>query len=191
MNKSVEIVKMLTPYLMAFPHSKMNEGSLIVYSKALSGLELVEIEAAMNKLILTSKFFPSVAEIYEQARTMKQYALAEANGVHELSESEAWDNAMQVVKEHGLLNSEPWNFANEKVAKAARRFGLKELSLLRTDEVNIARAQFMKFYREIVNDDNNNEYNKLVLCGMKKDAVKKLIGEIAEVKQIGEPEQRC
>ncbi|WP_027406190.1 hypothetical protein [Anaerovibrio sp. RM50] len=188
MNKRAEIIKLLTPYLMAFPNSKMNEGSLLVYSKALSGLELVEIEAAMNKLILTSKFFPSVAEIYEQARLVRQYAVAESSGVRDLTESEAWDNAMQVVKEHGLLNSEPWNFANEKVAKAARRFGLKELSLLRTDEVNIARGQFTRFYREIMNEDNDNEYNKLVLGGMRNDDVNKLIGKIAEVKQIGKPE---
>lgn len=62
MSDQTEIIKILTPYLMAFPQSKMNEGSLIVYARALSSLSIAEIDAAMLKLMRTVKFFPSLAE---------------------------------------------------------------------------------------------------------------------------------
>ena len=63
MDKQTEIIMTLTPYLMAFPQSKMNEGSLLIYARALSSLSITEIDVAMLKLMQICKFFPSVAEI--------------------------------------------------------------------------------------------------------------------------------
>ena len=69
----MEIVATLTPYLMALPQSKINEGSLVIYARALSSLSIAEIDAAMLKLMRTMRFFPSIAEIFEQAENFKKF----------------------------------------------------------------------------------------------------------------------
>ena len=46
-NHEAEIVMTLTPYLVAFPQSKMTAEGLIIYAKALHDLSLAEINAAM------------------------------------------------------------------------------------------------------------------------------------------------
>lgn len=186
MSACEDIVHLLTPYLMAFPNCKINAGGLVVYSKVLSKLELVEIEAAMNKIILTSKFFPSVAEIYEQVQVMRNYALTKSGLANNLTDAEAWENVQKVVKGHGQYSREPWIFANEKVERAARQYGLMELCRLESNEVGIARAQFMKIYNRIVSKENADRYNNIALNSLGGSGVKKLIGNIAEVKKIGE-----
>ena len=55
MTNEVEIVKTLTPYLLAFPHCKANEGTLVIYARALSSYNVAEINAAMLKLMRRSR----------------------------------------------------------------------------------------------------------------------------------------
>ena len=67
MTNEKEIIRILAPYLVAYPQCKVTAEALIVYANALKTLSLTQIQMAMDKLIRTSKFFPSVAEIYEDA----------------------------------------------------------------------------------------------------------------------------
>ena len=72
--KEIAIIKVITPYLAAFPQSKMDQAGLMVYSRALKELTIPEIDAAMLHLMRTKKFFPAVAEIFEAADTMRSVA---------------------------------------------------------------------------------------------------------------------
>lgn len=161
MNKETQTLKILAAYLEAFPHSRMEPNGLVIYAKALSCYPAEVVKKAMDKVIITSKFFPSVAEIVENIESVTGYA----QGKKELSEAEAWESAMKTIREHGIYSREPWEFENSHIEKAARMFGLYELAMLEMSEVNIARAQFTRFYRSVVDQARDDSRNQLVLSG--------------------------
>ncbi len=173
MTDQVEIIKLLTPYLMAFPQSKMNDGSLIVYAKALSPLSIAEIDAAMLKLMRTVKFFPSVAEIFEQADDVKAFA----NKTEIPTAGEAWHEAMRLAHDKFLYGE--WTFSCKEVEQAVKNFGKRELCSLENDAVNTARAQFMRIYNSIAISQKNKKANIAVLDMMPQKKVQELIGNVS------------
>lgn len=152
------IIKTLTPYLMAYPQSKMNEGGLMIYAKALANLSVEEIDAAMLKLTLTLKFFPSIAEIFEEARNMRDVSEGELLP----SPGEAWEEAMRLTRDCHVYK--PWVYSCPEVEKAVKRFGKMELCLLEPSGMNTARAQFCRFYEEIVRQKRNKAVNESVVA---------------------------
>lgn len=183
-NNKQDITKLLAPYMLAFPSSKADQGTLIVYANVLAGFNLSEIEAALNKLLLTAKFFPSVAEIVEEIEAVKNYAREKQSGRHILTDAEAWENVMQAVKSHGPYSSEKLEFANEDVAAAARQFGIMELYTLAMDDVNTARAQFMRMYNRRVQTRRENQKNEMALSALGAQKVRALIARTADMKEI-------
>ena len=161
MSKEAQILKILAMYLEAFPHSKMEPSGLVIYAKALGDYPVEHIKKAMDKVIITSRFFPSVAEIIENINNLTNTAM----GKTDLTEAEAWESAINTIKAHGIYSREPWEFETKNIEKAARMFGLMELAMLELKDVNTARAQFTRFYRSIIDKDKDNYHNHLVLSG--------------------------
>ncbi|MBE6105981.1 replicative helicase loader/inhibitor [Anaerovibrio lipolyticus] len=159
--KEAQILKILAMYLEAFPQNRMEPSGLVIYAKALNKYSPETVKQAMDKLIMTSKFFPSVAEIIENIQSLASFA----EGTAVLSEAEAWESAMRTIRDHGIYNQKPWEFENKNIEKAARMFGLMELAMLEMDDVNIARAQFTRFYRSVIDRDKDARQNHLVLSG--------------------------
>ena len=168
-----EIVATLTPYLMALPQSKINEGSLVVYANALSALSIAEIDAAMLKLMRTMKFFPTVAEIFEQAGDVKSFAMK----TEIRSADEAWHEAMKLAHDKFLYSE--WTYSCKEVEQAVKNFGKRELCALDNDDVNTARAQFMRIYNSITTRKKNNQANIAVLNAMPQQKVQELIGNVS------------
>ena len=173
MSGQIEIIQLLTPYLMAFPQSKMNDGSLIIYAKALSPLSIVEIDAAMLKLMQTNKFFPAVAEIFQAAKSIKTTATnAEVPGV-----DEAWREVIQQVHD-AFVYREPV-FSTPEIKRAALNMGWTSLCYLETDQMNTARAQFRDIYNGILGRQKEKAQNVAVLDMMPKQKVQELIGSVS------------
>jgi len=173
MTDQVEIIKILTPYLMAFPQSKMNDGSLLVYAKALSPLSIAEIDAAMLKLMQTNKFFPAVAEIFQAAKSIKATAAnAEVPGV-----DEAWREVIQQVHD-AFVYREPV-FSTPEIKRAALNMGWTSLCYLEVGEMNTARAQFRDIYNGILNRKKEKSQNIAVLGTMPQQRVQELIGSVS------------
>jgi len=173
MSDQIEIVELLTPYLMAFPQSKMNEGSLIVYAKALSPLSIAEIDAAMLKLMQNHKFFPAVAEIFEAAKSIKTTATSsEIPGV-----DEAWREVIQQVHD-AFVYREPV-FSTPEIKQAALNMGWTSLCYLEVGEMNTARAQFRDIYNGILNRKKEKSQNIAVLDMMPQKKVQELIGNVS------------
>ena len=170
MSHEAEIIKTLMPYLMAFPRSKMNEGSLIVYARALSSLSVVEIDAAMLKLMRTVKFFPTIAEIFEQADNVKNFAI----GKSESSADEAWHEVMKEVHS-AFIYREP-KFSAPEIKQAALNMGWTSLCNLETDAINTARAQFMRIYESILKRKSDKKVNQEVMDALPIARVNELIG---------------
>ena len=105
-------------------------------------MEVGLIYAAMMKILHTSTFFPSVAEIRSTAEKLLNF-----NRMNTLpTAGEAWEEIQKQVRKVGPYSSQPWEFSCPEVEKAARQFGLMELCRLQENEVNTARAQFMRIY---------------------------------------------
>lgn len=94
-----EIAKLVAELIAAFPNPRMVIGpaTVGVYCTALDDLEPAAVRWAVRRLILTSKYFPTVAEIREQ--------VAQAEVGTELSASEAWTHLLAEVRRTGFYES--------------------------------------------------------------------------------------
>lgn len=174
-NKShqVQIIKTLTPYLAALPQSKINEGSLIVYARALSPLSIAQIDAAMLKLMRTSKYFPTIAEIFEQVENIQQFA----NNTQIPTADAAWCEAMQLAHDKFIYSK--WEYSCKEVELAVKRFGKNELCVLEPDGMNTARAQFMRIYESILKQQKDKKINGIILKSLPAQTIKNIIGDLA------------
>ena len=173
LSKETAIIKLLQKYITAFPNAKMPDGAWAIYARALSPLSIEEINAAMLKLLRTLKFWPSVAEIFEAAKSVREYAEGSALP----TAADAWGEVMRLVDRCHMY--QPWTYSCPEVQMAAERFGKYELCALLQSEVSIARAQFMRMYNEIVGRRKDNRENEAVLQTLPKS--KKVLAKVVEI----------
>ena len=149
--------EMLTAVLLGYPSSRANAETIAFYVMALDDLSFVEIRAALSKLTKTAKFFPTVAEIYEAAESVKNTA----QGTAELDAGQAWEEVMRLVKTCHMYK--PWTYSTPEVEQAVKQFGKMELISLEESAMNTARAQFRNIYNGILARKKEKEQNKAVL----------------------------
>ena len=178
MKNSEEILKTLLPYLLAYPQSKIKEEGLVIYAKALSDLTPSQVDAAMLKLLNTSTFFPSVAEIREQAENMSNFA----QGKTLPTPDEAWAEVEHNARENFVYR--PWTFSCEEVKLAAERYGIQSLCELKVDDVGTARAQFTRFYKSVCEQKRERKTNSAILAVLPASTVQELVGKLASAKAI-------
>ncbi|WP_337774344.1 hypothetical protein [Mitsuokella jalaludinii] len=167
-----KVMKLLVTCRKAFPSSKADAETLALYVKVLAPLSYAEIEAAVLRIMRTSRFFPTAAEIFEAAEKVKQAA----NNTGLPDAGEAWHEVEENVYRNHVYH--PWTYSCPEVEKAVKRFGKKELCSLGEHEVNTARAQFMKIYNEIVARRREDRADRHVLAQMG-DRVQALIKDSA------------
>ena len=177
--KLMAITKMLSPYLAVFPSCKIDSVGLVMYAKALLPLSLPVIEAALIKLLQTSVFFPSVAEIFKAADEMEEFVLAQTSGSRVPTAAEAWEEVQRLVKDCYVYKK--WEFSCPQVEKAAKQFGIKELCVLESNAVNTARAQFMRIYDSIVNQNLADRQNQRALDTMSAKSLSMLAGRVTNL----------
>ena len=178
MSNETDIIKVLAPYLAAFPQSRMDRSGLIIYARALKELSVAEINAAMLHLIRTMKFFPSVAEIFEAADTIR--GAAKNSGLPDAGE--AWREAIACVQKYSVYKE--WQYSCDAVKQACKRFGVRDLCELETDNVNTARAQFMRIYKEILETAKVRRDVAGTVNALGTNRVQALIGGLAARKDI-------
>ena len=111
----------------------------------------------MLKLLRTSKFFPAVSEIFSAATEMTDFV----NGSTLPSADEAWEEVMLQVRKNHVYH--PWFFPAPEIELAVTRFGKTELCSLEMNQVNTARAQFIRFYDSICMKKKEQRLNYNVL----------------------------
>jgi uncharacterized protein YfkK (UPF0435 family) len=170
----LEIVKLLTPYLMAIPQSKINSGSLVIYAKALKQFSIAEIEAAMLKQMRTLRYFPTIAEIFEQVEVMKDVIA----GNETPSVDEAWHEVLQEIHD-AFIYREP-KFSTSEIARAALNMGWTTLCNLGINEMNTARAQFRDIYNGIIKRKKDKKVNTEILYALPDEKVQALLSKTTE-----------
>ena len=146
-----KIIKLLTPYLTVYPACKLEASGLMLYARALQDVPLDELDAAMVRLMRTSKFFPTVAEILEAVKTTREVIGGKDTG----GAGAAWHEAMELVKNVGPYRT--WTYSSPAVERAIKQFGKMELCELETAAVNTARAQFMRIYNAEADRERQRE----------------------------------
>lgn len=175
MTKEAEILKVLKPYAAAFPNVKMQAEAWPIYASVLSTLTPDEVNAAMRKLLHTVKFFPTVAEIFEAAQSIRQ--TVEGSGLPDAGE--AWEEVIRQGRMNGL--DRPWTYSCPEVKKALERFGKSELMHVEESQTNTARAQFMRIYTEIIKRSKEDRENEVVLAALPKTRNKLARGKVVEL----------
>lgn len=155
--KEEKIINLLTMYSTAFPTARIGKTGLSLYAKSLIHVSLSLIGAALKKHLQTCKFFPTVAEIIEQAESL---ACTAADTVIK-TPGEAWAEVVQELTQN-FIYKEP-QFSSPQIHRAARYMGWNALCMLSVDEVNEARSQFMKIYQSVLDQEKQTQRNRMIL----------------------------
>ena len=110
-DKQKEIIKILCGFRPAFPNSKVDSDTMLIYAYALLDMDTGVLYAAMTKILHTCKFFPSVAEIRATAEEMLQFN----NKTSIPTAGEAWEEVQRVIRTISPYSSKPWTFSCPEV----------------------------------------------------------------------------
>ena len=173
------IIMVLTPYLVALPQSKIEKDSLKVYARALNCLSLEQINAAMLKLMKTSKWFPTISEIFEASENIETFITGKSKPTADM----AWAEAMKLAHDKWIYGK--WEYSCKEVELAVNYFGKMELCQLETDNINTARAQFMRIYESVLKRQRDIKTNGEVLNQLPQKQVNVLIQSLSDKMNVG------
>ena len=135
---SSQVAKLVAVLLGAYPSARDNAGTSMAYERMLADLDFVAASAAVEKLIASSRFMPSIAEIRETT-------LALTDGeVH--PGGEAWGSVLRAIGSAGAYRvpGVDFEFSDPVTARCVQALGWTELC---SSECQAAdRARFIELY---------------------------------------------
>lgn len=169
------INQILTIYSKVFPQSKIDDEGMALYVKLLEPiLSPIQVSLAMKKLTLTSKFFPSVSEIIEAAKSVTD----EASQSTIPSVDEAWREVVQQI--HNAFVYKKPKFSTPEIERAALNMGWTSLCYLEVGEMNTARAQFRDIYNGIIKREKDKKVNNEVLKTLPDSRLQELVNKTTD-----------
>ena len=147
-----EIVTLLSMATANFPSTQKQDltATLMLWEKALSDIPYQVAENAVIKVLATSKFFPTIAEIREAATQMTKPRKIDA--------MEAWGQILLAVRRHGIYEEKKaLDSLSPDIAKMVKRFTWREICT--NDNPDTLRAQFRMAWE--VESKRENEYASL------------------------------
>jgi hypothetical protein len=147
-SEAAEVVAMLVA---AYPNAKTCASTSQVYETMLADLDAAVARAAVTRLIATSRFMPTIAEVREAA--------AEAVSGPVRSGADAWLDVVGEIRRIGIYGSP--RFDDALVASIVLRWGWRALC----DSPNEAsdRARFIETYDGLARKARQNEVAGLAL----------------------------
>lgn len=132
--EAAELVAILAS---AYHNARPTEQTLLVYERMLGDLDFQTAQGAIAKLMVSSKFFPSIAEI-------RAAAVEVTSGEKRLG-GEAWGDVTMAIRQVGSYG-EP-TFKDPDVAHSVRMMGWKSLCLSTNETAD--RARFIELYEGV------------------------------------------
>ncbi len=129
-----------------------------IYTKVLGDIPNEILSKAVKKLLLESKFLPSIAEIVEAGRNLLGTA-DDANRVRE------WDEAWAEI-EKAMYNTPDGHtpvFSRPEIAQAVASFGWEALRKCKASEFTNTRAQVRGMYADVCRRTKEHGHNEYVL----------------------------
>lgn len=146
---------------------------IAAYTNMLSGIPTEILSRVSRKLILESKFLPSVAEIVEASRSLM-------GTMDESFRVKPWGEVQKEIQRgitrtwfHGCLGEDvptelygkPCDpkWSNEDVRKTVEAYGFDNIGKAKVDEMPIVWSQLRKIYESICNRKKEESVNRFVL----------------------------
>lgn len=127
-----EAMKLVAILMGAFPHNKATEATAGIYEELLLDLDAAAAKGAVLRLIATSKFFPSIAEIREASQPAEERRLG----------LEGWGDVNQAVRDFGRYQVPL--FEDHITTECVKQMGW--LSLCDSTNETADRARFVELY---------------------------------------------
>ena len=138
-----------------FPTVQKNDlrPTAVLWSNLLSDIPYEKAEQAVIRVIMTAKYFPTVAEIREAVGQLEPTGL--------ISAEEAW---LEVMKQLDPYKRPKWS--SKEITKTVEAIGY--INMCMSENIAIERAQFIKSYNSYKQREENNKINGQLLqfCGM-------------------------
>lgn len=120
----------------------LSENQLDFYVEMLRDIDPAILETAVRKLIHTSKFLPTIAEIRSAAAALEGLAC----GTAELDADEAWGQVQRAIHSVGYY-ARP-EFDSEALIETVDALGWQEICMTPVEDTPILRAQFRRAYEQ-------------------------------------------
>ncbi len=136
-----EVAKLVAVLLAAYPAARSSTGTSEIYERMLADLEYPLANAAVERLLATCKFMPSVAEI-------RECALALAVGEQKPG-GEAWGAVLELVGRYGSYREPGVDFQVDDpvLRKCISSLGWREICLSENQQAD--RARFIELYDKL------------------------------------------
>ncbi len=145
--------------MFAFYGQGSDEAKGAAYTRFLIDIPIDVLQAACDKLVLTSKFLPTVSEIIAAAQSLVE----ESNGQRMKTWDEAWAEIQQVCKDVFIYGKPTWSTV--EIEAAVNSFGYKELCTAPQKDMQIVRAQMRQIYESVCARAKDKQVNEFVLSG--------------------------
>lgn len=138
---STETKKLVAILIASFPAAKVSLDTVTVYERMLADLDYPAASAAVERLLATSKFLPTVAEIREAALTL--YAGETRPG------GEAWGDVLKAIRKYGYVRAPgiDFHFDDPIIADCVRALNWTELC--NSENQAADRARFIELYDKL------------------------------------------
>jgi hypothetical protein len=133
-----EAAKVVATLQAAYPAARWSEGTIALYELMLADLDVALTRDAVARIIRTSKFLPTVAEILDAAAEITVGPTR--NGV------DAWGDVGMAIRRVGSYGAP--SFADPLVAECVRIMGWRNLCLGDSPEA-ADRARFCELYADL------------------------------------------
>ena len=155
-----KIADMMGFYQKAFPvQTRLDGDGLVLYAKMLSRYTIPQLRAAMDKIILTCKYFPSIAEICEAVESLTEHVSTGGKGIP--TADEAWN---EMIRQANWRNdTQKWEFSTPEIAQAVTMFGRQKVFEMLDADIAIHKAQFRKSYEAVLSRAKERKVNNAAL----------------------------
>lgn len=137
------VLKSLEPLVYAY-QKDVKEGTFEAYVTYLADVPPEFIRAAVDELIKTSKWLPTVAEIREQARAL----WINSKGLEEETAEKAWIALLQMVRKHGYITPKREAFTSDAAYNAMRAVGWGAVCMATDGQLGRLHSQYVRAYNE-------------------------------------------
>jgi hypothetical protein len=147
MNRS-EAAKLVAVLLAAFPGAKSTAGTSEVYERMLADLDYPTANAAVERLLATCRFMPTIAEI----RT----ACIDLSHGDRRAGGEAWGECLKAIGRWGYTRSpgKDFSFQDPLVARCVAALGWE--NLCNSESQMADRARFIELYDQLAIGERRN-----------------------------------
>lgn len=138
---SAEAARLVAVLLASFPGAKTTPKTSEIYERMLADLDYPTANAAVERLLATSRYMPTIAEIRDACMTLTHGDRA-AGG-------EAWGECMAAIRRYGIYRvpGKDFSFKDPVVARCVHALGWEELC--NSENATADRARFIELYDQL------------------------------------------